>query len=88
MAGRKKILHILKEASDVYPIKLIQTQASSSDLSVILIQNATDLEPEKLDGKIAVLLDDLSPSHQSPYPKIHYKEMLEMIFESDSVVIW
>ncbi len=88
MAGKKKILYILREASDAYPIGLIQTKTSSSDVSVILIQNATELEPEKLEGNIFVLLDDLSPSHPSPYPKIRYKEILKMIFAADSVVTW
>lgn len=84
----KKILHIVKKKDDPVCLEVIGKQAGSNDLSVILIQDAVDLNLNGTGTKIFVLSDDLTGSKKAAYPKIGYKEMLDAILNAETVVTW
>ncbi len=88
MQKKRKILHILKDAADAYPLEVIRKTAVSCDLSILLIQEAVHMNIPKFQGNIFVLSEDLNPKKQSPFQSVGYQKMLELIFESDSVVTW
>lgn len=67
--------------------EIIKTQAESNEVKVILIQEAVGLEMNGIKASIFVLSDDAARIKTS-YPRIGYKEMLDSIFESDTVVTW
>lgn len=88
MGKKRKILHILKDERDQYPLGLIQQTTASCDASILLIQNAVRIAPPELKGDIFVLSDDLPPTESTPYRTIEYQAMLDLIFESDTVITW
>jgi len=87
----KRILHILKERNDPYPLELIRKQAASDYVIVILIRDAIGVEIPDSKVSVCVLSED-GRDHKTPgrefYRQIDYKEMLEMIFSCDTVVTW
>lgn len=82
------MLHILKHERDAALCDLIQETAASCDISILLIQNAVRIALSEFKTPVAVLADDLLPGEATPYRKIGYEEMLDMIFEHDAVVTW
>lgn len=84
----KKILHILKKKEDSFPLDIIRKEAGSNEVSVILIQEAVDLNVNGIGAKVFVLSEDLKDQKNPSYPRIGYKEMLEFILDADTVVTW
>jgi hypothetical protein len=79
----KQILYILKR-NDPVPPDFIRHQAREAQIEIILIQDATSI---KLDGiAVFALADDLKG--KVDYPLISYKEMIEKIFNADTVITW
>lgn len=83
----KKILHILKKKEDRFPLDIIQKEAGSNEVTVLLIQEAVDLDLNGWGAKVFVLSDDAGES-KSVYPRVGYKEMLDFILNADAVVTW
>lgn len=89
----KRILHILKRKDDSNAVAVIRTQAQSNEVTVLLIQDAVDLELQGVKGQIfSVAEDDVAedekPSKNAFHPQIGYKEMLGYILDSETVVTW
>jgi len=92
----KRILHILKEREDAYPLELIRKQAESDHVVVILMRDAIGMEIPDPKVSVCVLSEDgkdqkiqnyASPTHV-PHRRIGCKEMLETIFSCDTVLSW
>jgi len=83
----KKILHILKKKEDRFPLDIIQKEAGSNEVTVLLIQGAVDLNLNGSEAEVFVLSDDAEGS-KSAYPRVGYKEMLDFILNADTVVTW
>lgn len=84
----KKILHILKRKGDPFPLGIIRKEAGSNEVTVILIQDAVDLDLNGTAAKVFALSEDSKDSKSASYPRIGYKEMLEFILNADTVVTW
>lgn len=67
---------------------MIQKEAGSGDVTVVLIQEAVSLELNGLDATVLVLSEDSKETTPTSYPRIGYKEMLDLIFRADTVVTW
>lgn len=67
---------------------MIRKETGLNEVSVILIQDAVDLNLNGTEAKIFVLSEDLKNPKKSPYPQIGYTEMLDFILKADSVVTW
>ncbi|HZR47127.1 MAG TPA: hypothetical protein VFA47_10510 [Candidatus Manganitrophaceae bacterium] len=83
----KKILHILKKKEDRFPLDIIQKEAGPNEVTVLLIQEAVDLDLNGSGAKVFVLSDDAGESKLA-YPRVGYKEMLDFILNADTVVTW
>ncbi|MFQ5580220.1 MAG: hypothetical protein ACE5FZ_06375 [Nitrospiria bacterium] len=86
----KRVLYILKERNDAYPLDLIQEQAASCYVTVILIRGAIGLEIPDSKVSVCALSEDGKDQGLSDkvYRQIDYKEMLETIFACDTVLTW
>jgi sulfur transfer complex TusBCD TusB component (DsrH family) len=85
----KKILHIIKNPDDPHAVEVIASQRKDKEISVLLLQDAVRLEPSLPDGCLFVLEEDAAERGITPKSKtIGYDEMLEMILNADSVVVW
>ena len=82
------ILHILKNKADRYPIDLIKKQSAANKISILLIQEARVMEIKEIDVPIFILSSGLKAGHNAIYPTIGYREMLNMIFKAESVMVW
>ncbi len=83
----KRIVHILKKKEDPNAVEVIRAQARSNDVTVLLIQEAVDLELGGVKAKVFALADD-AKEKKPIYPQIGYKEMLNYILDSETVVTW
>jgi sulfur transfer complex TusBCD TusB component (DsrH family) len=87
----KRILHILKDPNNKKPFDLIQRQMRAQDpteVRLVLTQEAVKL---RLDFHVAVYVLDEDLRERglsSPYPKIDYSGLLDLIFDSESVISW
>ncbi|MBN4054512.1 hypothetical protein JYT87_02260 [Nitrospira defluvii] len=82
------ILHILKNKADRYPLDLIEKQSPSNKISILLIQEARGMEIKDIGASIFVLSNDLKKNHKSEASQVSNQEMLQMIFEAESVMVW
>ncbi|MBI3805130.1 MAG: hypothetical protein HY282_15380 [Nitrospirae bacterium] len=81
----KKILHILKVKDDPSPLKIIQKQAETNAVTVVLIQDAGELKVDLKGVTVWKLAEEgVAPSG----PTLGYKELLDEIFKADMVVTW
>ncbi len=87
----KRILHIIKDPNNEKPFELIQRQAKKEgqiEVQLVLTQEAVRLHPDS-PSAVYVLEDDLRERGlSSPYPKISYSGLLDLIFNSESVINW
>lgn len=79
----KRILHILKQKNNV-PLDIICQQAMEVSVEVVLIQEAVSV---LIDG-LAVFVLEADLLEKTAYKTISYPQMLEKIFNADTVVIW
>jgi len=90
-ASVKKLLHIVKDPNNKKPFELIRRQAEAQDLTevqLVLTQEAVQLHPD-FHAAIYVLDEDLRERGlSSSYPKIDYSGLLDLIFNSESVINW
>jgi len=84
----RKVLHILKNPNDAYALEVIKIDAGKNQVSLLLIQDAAGMALEGIKDNIFVLADDLEAGAKTAYPKVGYHEMLQMIFENDTVITW
>ena len=83
----KRILHILKRKDDPKAVEVIRTQAQSNAVTVLLIQEAVDLELQGIKARVFALAEDAR--QKKPFhPQIGYKEMLDHVLDSETVVTW
>jgi hypothetical protein len=83
----KRILHLLKRKDDSFALDIIRKEIGSNEVSVILIQDAVDLDLRGIGANVFILSEDLKDL-TSAHPRIGYKEMLEFILNADTVVTW
>jgi len=87
----KRILHIIKDLNNKKPLELIRRQAKTEDqieVQLVLTQEAVKLLPD-FPVAVYVLEEDLRERGlSSPYPKIDYSRLLDLIFNSESVINW
>lgn len=86
----KQVLHILKESASSEAVRLIAEQESAGQekINVLLIQRAVGLKPD-LKSPVYVLENDLKTGGvTSPYQKVGYPKMLELILGANAVVTW
>lgn len=83
----KRILHILKRKDDAGAVEVIRAQAESNEVTVLLIQEAVDLELQGMKAKVVALAED-AKNQKAFHPQIGYKEMLDYILNSETVVTW
>jgi len=82
----KKILHILRK-DDRLAIETISKQAMHDKVTVLMIQEATQLKMDGIEGiEVFVLGEDMR--HPTRHQKIGYGEMIDMIFKADQVITW
>ncbi|MFQ5542865.1 MAG: hypothetical protein ACE5FY_00775 [Nitrospiria bacterium] len=84
----RQILHILKSENDLYTLPIIRNACSDNRIKILLIQEATQRVIDLAEAAIFVLSDDLKQGCKTPHEKIGYEGMLDLIFMSDSVIIW
>jgi sulfur relay protein TusB/DsrH len=95
----KRILHIVKDPNNEKPFELIRSQAQGGtrpEVRLVLIQEAVRLHSDffaefqaDFPAAIYVLEEDLRERGlSSPYSKIDYSSLLDLIFNSESVVNW
>ncbi len=72
----------------MFPLDVIQREAGSNEVTVILIQDAVDLNLNGSGTKVFVLSEDLKDPKNISYPRIGYKELLDAILNADQVVTW
>lgn len=87
----KRILHIVKDPHNKKPFELIRRQANADDqtkVQLVLTQEAVKLHPD-FPASVYVLEEDLRERGlSSPYPKVDYAGLLDLIFNSESVINW
>ena len=87
----KRILHIVKDPNNEKPFELIRSQVKGgiqTEVQLVLIQEAVKLHPDS-PAAVYVLEEDLRERGlSSPYPKIDYSRLLDLIFNSESVINW
>ena len=87
----KRILHIVKDPDNEKAFELIRSQAKAggqTEVRLVLIQEAVRLHPD-FPAAVYVLEEDLRERGlSSPYPKIDYSHLLDLIFNSESVINW
>ncbi len=81
-------LHILKSKDNRYALELIEKQGPSNSITLLLIQDAVEMDLSGLKIPCFVLSGDLKSEQQSPHEKIAYAEMLRLIFKADTVMVW
>ena len=84
----KKTLYIVSTPPAGDGISLLPSSPSSVDgATVVLVQEGVRLQ--KLSFPRAFVLGEDAKSRQatSPFPSISYRELLEMIFEADTVAV-
>lgn len=78
----RKVLYLLTSPTIDF---LLEAAPPSQKSSVILLQEAVHLQ--KVPGnKVYVLQDNSQEKISSPFDSITYKELINLIFESDQVV--
>ncbi len=88
MDRMKRILHILKQKEDLPAVEIIRAQAQSNAVTVLLIQDAVDLELQGVNAQVFALAEDAKNQMKPFHPQIGYKEMLAYILDSETVVTW
>lgn len=87
----KRILHIVKDPNNKKSFDLIRRQAKVEgqvEVQLVLTQEAVKLHPD-FPVAVYVLEEDLRERGlSSPYPKIDYSRLLDLIFNSESVLNW
>ncbi len=87
----RRLLHIIKDPNNKKPFELIRRQAKAEDqveVQLVLTQEAVKLHPD-FPAAVYVLEEDLRERGlSSPYPKISYSGLLDLIFNSESVINW
>jgi sulfur transfer complex TusBCD TusB component (DsrH family) len=87
----KTILHIVKDPNNKKPFELIRSQArgkNQTEIRLVLIQEAVRLHPD-CPATVYILEEDLQEKGlSSPYTKISYSGLLDLIFNSEAVVNW
>jgi sulfur transfer complex TusBCD TusB component (DsrH family) len=91
----KRILHIIKDPNNKKPFELIQSQAGKNgqtEIRLVLLQEAVRLYsnfPADFPASVYVLEEDLAERGlSSSYQKIDYSRLLDLIFNSESVINW
>ena len=87
----KRILHIVKDPNNEKALELIRNQIkekNQTEVRLVLIQDAVRLRID-FPAAVHVLEEDLREKGlSSPYQKIDYYRLLDLIFNSESVVNW
>lgn len=84
----KRILHILKRKDDPIALEIIRKESVLNEVTVLLIQEAVDLDLNGIRANIFVLDEEAEGQNSLRYPKIGYKEMLDQIMRSETVATW
>jgi len=80
-------LFIIGKTPADWSASLLPHGGTWSDTSVVLIQDAVAMDDIPA-SSVKVLEDDLRLRHaSSPYPRIGYSALLQMIFEAKKVVV-
>lgn len=84
----KRILHILKRKDDPIALEIIRKESVLNEVTVLLIQEAVDLDLNGIRANIFILDEDIEGRNPTLYPKIGYKEMIDRIMQSETVATW
>ena len=79
----KHILHILKQ-NDPIALSIIQQHVKEAYVEVVLVHDATSIVIDQI--TVFDLVDDAAT--KTNHPSISYKELVEKIFQADTVVTW
>ncbi len=88
MSKKRTLLHIVKDKDISCMNQFIRQSELTSKVSVILIQAAVETVIPEIQGDVFVLSEDCLPEQKTSFPNIGYSEMLQMIFEAETVVTW
>ncbi|UCE18538.1 MAG: hypothetical protein JSV84_17075 [Gemmatimonadota bacterium] len=81
-------LHIIRRPDDAKALECIKAQANDGALSLLLMQEGIHTKPPS--GVKAYILTDTPDNAgiQSDMRTIAYDEMVKLLFEHDTVVVW
>lgn len=83
----RKILYLLTDPDPAQTDLLAIKQSSSSDVSVILLQDGVKVKLPGTFQQVYALSDDVRVQNVPvSYPLVSYADLLRMILESDTVV--
>jgi sulfur transfer complex TusBCD TusB component (DsrH family) len=83
----RKVLYLLSQPQADIPKSLLSTISSpGEEVSVILIEDGVKLG-QVLAQKVFALTEDVASRNiKTKFPTVSYRDMLRMIFESDTVI--
>ena len=85
-----KILHILRCKDDAYPWEIAETQSRdlNAEVIVLLLHDAV-FSPPQAGLKVFTCKDDLlARGLEKLFPSLDYTEIVQLVFECDTVHTW
>lgn len=86
-----KILHILRQKDDAYAWEMaeLQGQELETEVIVLLLHDAVFSSPNQSSLKIFACQDDiLARGLGGRFPALNYSEIVQLIFDCDTVINW
>lgn len=85
-----RILHIVKTKNDTLAFSIAKEQATSNDVSVLLLHDAVLIDKGKLNGlKVFACKDDvLARGIETQCKQVDYQEIVNFIFDNEKIISW
>lgn len=85
-----RILHIVKSKYDTLAFSMAKEQASSNDVSILLLHDAVLIDKGKLNGLKAFACKDdvLARGIETKCQQVDYLEIVNLIFSNEKVMSW
>ncbi|MEW6543932.1 MAG: hypothetical protein AB1411_10020 [Nitrospirota bacterium] len=82
----RKVLYLLNRETERFSAELLAKERPDCTVSVVLLQDAVRLSHVPASRVFALSEDVASRKVASPFPSISYSDLVEMIFDADTVV--
>jgi sulfur transfer complex TusBCD TusB component (DsrH family) len=83
----RKVLYLLSQPLTDIPKELLSTSSSpGEEVSVILIEDGVKLDQVPAQKVFSLTEDVATKNIKTKFPTVSYRDMLRMIFESDTVI--
>lgn len=83
-----KLLHLIRKTDDALAEETALAHAKGHQVTCVFLQDAV-LSPFRLPGNCYLLKEDVEARGNEPsHPVIDFPGLIDLVFESDSVVCW